>query len=260
MISIARLQSFLRQSAVKQYELVRLGSFSLFFHPTDSLPYFNYAIPDEPIFEISPALMSALRDEFALRGRQARFEFVEAFAPDLAAALRAHQFVEEARQQGMLCMPDQARTLARAKEIIIEQLTNTSPVEHARLFLDVQHQGFGEQDGGEASDREAQELLDRLHGGKAFLARWDGQPVGAAMLTTPVDDLTELVGVATPAAFRRRGIASALVCEALRSAFADGVEAVYLTAADERAGQIYERAGFRACATMLAYCVPDPGR
>lgn len=259
MITTDRLQSYLRQSAEKQYERVRLGSFSLFFHPADPLPYFNYAIPDEPISEVSRALVSALRDEFALRGRQPRFEFIEAFAPDLAAALRAHQFVEEARQQGMLCMPDQARAAARAKEITIEQLTNTSSIVDARLFLTVQHQGFGEQDGCGASDRDAQELIDSLHGGKAFLARWDGRPVGAGMITTPIGGLRELVGVATLPAFRRRGIGTAIVSEALRSAYADGVEAVYLTAADERAGQVYERVGFRACATMLTYCAPDPG-
>ena len=39
-------------------------------------------------------------------------------------------------------------------------------------------------------------------------------------------------------------------------AFAGGVEIAFLTAADERAGRVYERIGFRPYATGLAYAVP----
>ena len=46
MVSTARLQNYLRYSARRQYEAVAVPPFTLFFHPTDALPYFNYAIPD----------------------------------------------------------------------------------------------------------------------------------------------------------------------------------------------------------------------
>jgi predicted GNAT family acetyltransferase len=36
-------------------------------------------------------------------------------------------------------------------------------------------------------------------------------------------------------------------------AFKQGAEVVCLTAADQRAGRLYERVGFRPYATMLAY-------
>jgi predicted GNAT family acetyltransferase len=87
----------------------------------------------------------------------------------------------------------------------------------------------------------------------AFLARLDGRPVGAGLYTTPFDGLTEVTGLATSKPFRRRGIATALTALAVQTAFEQGVEAVYLTAADERAGRVYERVGFRRFVTMLAY-------
>ena len=49
------------------------------------------------------------------------------------------------------------------------------------------------------------------------------------------------------------GIATALAAHAVRSAFERGVEGVCLVAADARAGRVYGRIGFEACATMLAY-------
>jgi predicted acetyltransferase len=53
--------------------------------------------------------------------------------------------------------------------------------------------------------------------------------------------------------FRRRGVASVLTSEAVRTAFLQGVEVALLTAADKHAGHLYERVGFRPYATLLAY-------
>ena len=80
-----------------------------------------------------------------------------------------------------------------------------------------------------------------------------GRAVCAGMFTNPFDGLTEVVGVATLSAFRRRGIGTALVGAAVQQAFSLGLEAVYLTAADQWAGRVYERVGFTPCATMLTF-------
>ena len=106
MVSIARLQTYLRYSARRQYEAVAVPPFTLFFHPTVALPYFNYAIPDEATGADLQRPLARLRAEFNARGRQPRLEFIEAFAPDLAAALSAEGFVEEARLDLMICTVD----------------------------------------------------------------------------------------------------------------------------------------------------------
>ena len=65
--------------------------------------------------------------------------------------------------------------------------------------------------------------------------------------------LAEVAGIATLEPFRRRGVASVLTSEAVRTAFVQGVAVALLTAADEHAGRVYERIGFRPYATLLAY-------
>ena len=123
---IARLQAYLRHSARRQYETVPVPPFALFFHPTDALTYFNYAIPDGPPFDDLAASLAALRREFAARGRLPRFEFVEEYVPQLAPALRAAGFAEEARQALMVCT---AATYSPAPDVpglAISELTNAS--------------------------------------------------------------------------------------------------------------------------------------
>ena len=76
------------------------------------------------------------------------------------------------------------------------------------------------------------------------------------MYTIPSDGITELAGIATLEEFRQRGVATALTSHAVATAFANGLEIVFLSAADARAGRVYERVGFQAFATMLAYIAP----
>ena len=64
------------------------------------------------------------------------------------------------------------------------------------------------------------------------------------MFLDPQDGLTELVGICTLESHRRRGLAGALTHAALRAAFARGVSVAFLSAADARAGRVYEAAGF----------------
>ncbi len=78
------------------------------------------------------------------------------------------------------------------------------------------------------------------------------------MYTAPFDGVTEVAGLATLEPFRRRGIAMGLTALAVQRAMAQGAKVVCLTAADERAGQVYERVGFVGYATMLAY-LDSPG-
>ncbi len=67
------------------------------------------------------------------------------------------------------------------------------------------------------------------------------------------DGVTEVAGLATLEPFRRRGIATGLTALAVQRAMEQGAKVVCLTAADERAGRVYEQVGFVGYATMLAY-------
>ena len=253
MVAIARLQTYLRYSARRQYEAVAVPPFTLFFHPTAALPYFNYAIPDEATGGDLQRPLARLRAEFNARSRQPRLEFIEAFAPDLAAALSAEGFVEEARLTLMICTVDTYRPAPWVPRLTVSALTGLSPVADAQTFLATQRQGFDPGDTTSTTVAQAEQFLQRLGDDRAFLARLDGQPVGAGTLVAAFDGLAEVAGITTLAPFRRRGIASVLTSEVVRTAFLQGVEVALLTAADEHVGHLYERIGFRSYATLLAY-------
>jgi GNAT superfamily N-acetyltransferase len=252
-LSLSRLQTYLRHSAQRQYESVSVPPFTLFFHPSDALTFFNYAIPDSPPCDDLEAPLAALRSKFAARGRLPRFEFVEEYAPQLAPALRAAGFAEEARQALMVCT---AATYSPAPDVpglAISELTNVSAPGEVQTFLTCQRRGFGAHDTGVATEGDAEHFLRTIGAGRAFVAWLEGQPVSAGVATAPFDGVAEVAGLATLEPFRRRGIATALTALAVRRALEQGVEVVCLTAADERAGRVYERVGFVPHATMLAY-------
>jgi hypothetical protein len=95
MISIAELQSFLRSSARRAHESVPVPPFTLFFHPSDLFTHFNYTIPDANRVGDLAASLARVRDEFSVRGRTPRFEYIAGFAPQLAGPLRAAGFAEK---------------------------------------------------------------------------------------------------------------------------------------------------------------------
>lgn len=252
MISHHRLQSYLREIAHEHYDAVRVPPFTLFFHPHDPLVYLNYAIPDEPVEGDLAAPLAALRAEFAARARVARFEYVEELAPGLAASLAAAGFRLELRAPLMICTRESYRRAPEVPGLEISRLAASAPEAELVAFHATQRQGFGLGEPA-AWPAEVERLRRFFDAGRGFLGRLEGRPVGAAQFSAPRGGLTELVGIATLEPFRRRGIASRLVAEAVREAFACGVELAFLSAGDERAGHVYERAGFRACAIVAAW-------
>lgn len=61
----------------------------------------------------------------------------------------------------------------------------------------------------------------------------------------PVGDVTEIVGVATLPAARRRGLGTAVTAALVADAQARGVTTVFLSAGSDDGARIYERVGFR---------------
>jgi len=80
------------------------------------------------------------------------------------------------------------------------------------------------------------------------------------MIQPGEDGLAELVGVATLEEFRRRGIGGALSFEAVRRALGNGISLVFLSAADARAGRVYQAAGFSPAGHALFYRAPEASR
>jgi predicted GNAT family acetyltransferase len=66
-----------------------------------------------------------------------------------------------------------------------------------------------------------------------------------------------VAGVATAAAWRRRGLAGVVTAAAARAAFAAGARRCVLSPGGAEAQRVYARAGFRGTATMLHWSDPD---
>jgi predicted GNAT family acetyltransferase len=119
----------------------------------------------------------------------------------------------------------------------------------------VQGRSFGEEDRVDPTDVQVDDLRQRSgQGGHYLLGLLEGEPIATGAHTAPLDGFTELVGIATLADYRRRGVAGALVAAMAQAAFRAGVRVAFLSAADERAGRVYERVGFRPYATARAFC------
>jgi ribosomal protein S18 acetylase RimI-like enzyme len=65
----------------------------------------------------------------------------------------------------------------------------------------------------------------------------------------PVGDVSEIVGVGTLPAARRRGLAAAVTSRLVEDADARGVEVVFLSAGSEEIARVYGRLGFRRIGT-----------
>ncbi len=227
--------------------------FTLFFHPTDPLVHYNYAIPDEPpAGDIGPAL-DRLREVARGRQRLPRFEFVEAFAPSLGATLSANGFELEVAAWLMVATAGSLAPVVRPAGLAVELLDHEAPAEKARTAVRLARIAFGAPGADDVSDDDVAFQRRSIGSGRLLLAWLDGKAVGTAVLQSPLGGVAEVAGVATLPEARRLGIGGALTEDASRAAIEVGVATVFLSAGTERAGRVYERVGFSGIGSVLAY-------
>lgn len=254
---VERIQMQLRSGAASVFETESTPPFICFFNPEEAAPYANYAMPDEkPSGDIAAAL-DRLVAAFYRRGRRPRFEYLESFAPDLGNVLERYGFKAEMRTVLMTCTPDSARSVPVFKGLEVKHLDGNAVIEDVQAFVTVQRRAFGKEDAAAATSNEALQFRQRFSSVQFFLARLNGEPVGAGSLTQPDNGIAELAGISTAPAYRRRGVAAAVTAYIAQFGFERGLDTLFLTAADERAGRVYERVGFVPSGGALAYLLPE---
>ena len=245
-MSVQRLHSFLRRSVATGRTVVAVPPFTAYLDPQDPLRFLNYAIPDD---DVAPARadVDRLRAVFRDHDRLPRLEWIEEVAPRLAPALESAGMTEELRTPLMACQPEELVDAQAA----VDDLTIRVVEQHdLRDCANLQRVAFG---GPPLPDDQEPRRL----GGGAVLARSAGVPVAAASWTRVGDGVSEIVGVATAEAWRRRGLAGALTAAATRGAFAAGASLCILSPGNETAQRVYARAGFHRVATMLHWSDPS---
>ncbi len=250
---ISALQAYQRKASEHARQVVEHPPFHLFLHPDDSFRFFNYAIPDQPIEVLTEAQIETLRADFAARGRTLRFEFLHEYTPKLRLLLDDLGVPIESENPLLACTPQTWHAVEQPAGLVVRRLTTASSEVEIAASINVGSAGFGEHGRGATPERIA-DLRRRLGAGNEYFVAWLGDTaVGVGGYMVPLDGFTELVGIATLPEFRRRGIAGAMTAEMARQAFATGVATAFLTAADDDASRVYQRAGFYRIGTGLAY-------
>ncbi|MFC0848435.1 GNAT family N-acetyltransferase [Streptomyces noboritoensis] len=103
-----------------------------------------------------------------------------------------------------------------------------------------------------AGDGRAPQVAERIRAGATAVAAavLDGLPLCSGM-HNPVGPVTEIVGVGTVPAARRRGLGEAVTSALVTDARARGASTVFLSAGDDAVARIYGRLGFVRVGTAL---------
>ncbi|MFI7422181.1 GNAT family N-acetyltransferase [Nonomuraea sp. NPDC049684] len=246
----ARVHAYLRAAAGTRAH--RAGPFLIRFDEHDDAPPFNYAIPDD---DLAPAgeQVAALAAAFRERGRTPRLEYVPQVAPKVEQALLAAGFAVEGRFPLLVCP---AGELAEPPADAAVRLALVTDDPGLWQVARVMNAAF---DAPEANEHDVARLRGVLGRGGLVAAATDaatGEVVGAGQLGGPQEGVAEVAGIAVRDTHRRRGIGGAVTALLTRAGLDAGVTMPFLTPADDAAGRVYARVGYRKAGEVLHISVP----
>ncbi|HEY5489190.1 MAG TPA: GNAT family N-acetyltransferase [Candidatus Limnocylindrales bacterium] len=251
---LQRIEAYLDAAPRSAAEPEAVGKFTL-FRPLGPWPY--YARPrlglDQPIDRVD---VDALRDRQRKLKLPENIEWVAETTPSLATAARESGLSVHSYPLLVLERREVARIEAPAGVAI--RLVDADDERFAAAHA-VAHIGFGAAgtqvgpEGTKERDEHAAAMtpavLDfmrhraRRGWGISYAAFDETGPI-AVGTHQPVGGITEIVGVATLPAARRRGIAAAVTAALVADAHNGGVATVFLGADSDDVARIYERVGF----------------
>jgi ribosomal protein S18 acetylase RimI-like enzyme len=245
---LRRIDNYLNVAPRQASDIEQIGPFTLYFRRNSPIPELSYARPTAPLSGDLDELIAGVRAAFARRESLCRWEFLSDLFPELPATLVQNGFPEPLPRPLMVVtretfQPESGR-IAEVRPVRIEETRAVSRV------LDEAFRGADFDP--ESAESEGADLLRSAleKGAGVYAAFVNGQPV-AGGLHSPVATTTEVAGIGTLPAFRRRGIAGALTSALVEDAFERGCEWVFLSAADETVQRIYARIGFEKIGTAM---------
>jgi predicted GNAT family acetyltransferase len=258
---VERIDSYLDQAPRSAASTVAVGPFTLFVGQAGGWPY--YARPTLPPCEAFTAehVRQLVSKQRALEVPES-IEAICETAPSIrSACVDAGLTVADLP----VLVHHESVTLPVPRGIRIRRLDADDPAIAAHRV--VAHLAFGSEgtqlgtDGPVERDRELgsrdptrDDFLRRrvADATTVVMVAEDEQGVLATGAHQPVNDTSEIVGVATLPSARRRGLGAAITNMLVADALRHGVELVMLSAGSDDVARVYERVGFRRVATALA--------
>lgn len=238
--------------------------FALFVQTGAGWPY--YARPSLGATQFTTADVARVRARQRQLNIPQAFEWVHDTTP-LLQAVALQSGLQVNRHPLMVLQGPPVYDLAEAAGVSVRLVTEDDDI---ALFGSVAHVGFSHPgtERGEAGIADANHLAadrlpvsldferERIRAGVTVMAvaLLDGMPVAVGS-HQPMGSVTELVGIATLPAYRRRGIAGILTAFLVRDALARGVRTIVLTAGNDDVARVYQRIGFNQIGTA---CIAQP--
>lgn len=258
---LRRIDAYLDAVPRPSSRVETVGPFTLFMQRLAGWPY--YARPTPGAGTITAADVEAVRARQRELGAPEEFEWIHELAPGLERAAR-ESGLEVARHPLMHLEPGAAVTavVPAGAEVRLAVPEDDLAALHAVAMLAFANPGTGVGTPGHAEVEEIArdvepgllELVrDRMRGGLSVtaVASLEGRPVAIGS-HNPIGAATEIVGVGTLPAFRRRGLGAAVTAALVRDALERGATTILLSAGDEEIARLYARAGFRTVGTAGA--------
>jgi ribosomal protein S18 acetylase RimI-like enzyme len=195
--------------------------------------------------------LTKLRAAFKKRKARLEIEYNEACFPNVGSWLEGAGMKLLERNPLMSCRPEAFKAFDMPEGVHLTQLSVRATPAELEAFQSIRWT-----DGGEI-DRPAPPVeklrADMARPNSVFLLAWlEWEPAGTGV-SYSVKGTSEIVGVVTRKALRRRGVAAAITSELVRRHFANGGDFVFLDAANDDAARVYERLGFSRFGANLIY-------
>lgn len=243
---LRRITRYYTSGAGGDVDVEQIGAFAVVFHRTSDVWYLSYATPVDALADDADEALAAVTARFAERERAVSLEWIEELAPQLAdVSVRAG--LPEPDIEPLLVV-DRRDLRIPAVDGATVRIVDGTDESDVRAVRSVAHQTFPEI--GPMTDAEVRRIADEIRAAQRVQVAvdLDGRPVAIGD-HSPALGVTEITGVGTLPAYRRRGLAGLVAATLAADAFDRGCDVVYLTAATMDAARVYERVGFRRIGT-----------
>ncbi|MFE0652315.1 GNAT family N-acetyltransferase [Streptomyces sp. NPDC059534] len=219
------------------------GPLTLFVREGEGWPY--YARPALGYGgEVAVEAVEAVRARQRELGVPEAFEWVAETTPGLRAAVEASGLT--VHEHPLMVLEGDGLAVPEPEGVTVRMVGADDPALETAVAAPFAAFGMDPQPG--TADRVAERITAGL---TRLAAALDGAGALSAGQHQPVGVVSEVVGVGTVPAARRRGLGLAVTAALAADARARGVELVFLSATDADVARLYGRLGFRTVATAL---------